>query len=196
MSKLHVVAVVASFALALPASRSSAQAIFGPGMQGVPDRSMQGRVTEGDTYTCSAAPGGSRIRANCDAAEEIANFKLDQQLKLALETPAPLEQCGASTTTEYRQLGAIARVNGTLEIKGCAAASGTVTIAVRVKDGSGEEKPLEFTEPWQRSDAKDVSFTGDYPIGEKTQIVDVLLSGLTCTCTGPTKEEPQPATEN
>ncbi|HVJ30756.1 MAG TPA: hypothetical protein VNA66_10645, partial [Gammaproteobacteria bacterium] len=53
---------------------------------------------------------------------------------------------------------------------------------VLVKDESGAEKRLEFTEPWQRGDERDVSFSADYPIGEQVELVDVHLSGLTCEC--------------
>jgi hypothetical protein len=151
---------------------------------------MQGRVLEGDVYTCSAAPGGSRIRPNCDVVEELE--ALEQEMK-RLRTPAPpIAQCGASTTTESRQLDTIARVSGKLEIRDCAAAAGTVTVAVVVKEKSGAEKPLEFTETWERSDDQDVSFASDYPIGENVQLVDVHLAGLTCTCADPFALPPVP----
>ena len=193
MSKLHLVAaLVALAALSLPASPAFAQQIFGQGMQGVPDRAIQGRVTEGDVYTCSAAPGGSRLRPNCDVTSEIS--QLQQEMKRLMAPRPPIAQCGASTTTESRQLDAIARVNGTLQIRDCAAAAGTLTIAVVVKADSGAEKPLEFTETWQRSDDQDVSFASDYPIGENVELVDVHLSGLTCTCADPfARPAPPPA---
>jgi len=183
MSKLHT--LVALAALSLSASPAFAQIIFG--QRGVSDRAMQGRVTEGDVYTCVAAPGGSRIRENCDVASEVERLqqiRMEQAMKQL--APPPLAQCGAATTTESRQLETIARVSGTLEIRDCAAAAGTVTVAVVVKDkSSGAEKPLEFTETWQRGDDQDVSFASDYPIGENVELVDVHLSGLTCTCTEP-----------
>jgi hypothetical protein len=194
MSKLTVVALAA---LSFPASPLFAQVIFGPGMRGVADRAIHGRATaDDDVYTCSAAPGGSRIRPNCDVAAEIEQLQQQQlQRELTrLQAPPPLAQCGASTTTESRQVDAIAHVNGTLEIRDCAAAAGTLTVAVIVKDKSGAEKPLEFTETWQRSDERDVSFTSEYPIGENVELVDVHLSGLTCTCADPfARPAPPPA---
>ena len=176
MSRIHLAALLALSALARPAL---AQVIFAPGMGAGADRGMQGRVTErDDIYTCQAAPGGSRVRENCEA--ETTTLKLEQQMRIAFKLnapPAPL-QCGASTTTRYQQRNTVARVSGTLEIHDCAAASGTFTVDVRVKDDSGVEKPLEFSQPWQRSDDQDVAFTADFPIGENVDLVSVSLRGL------------------
>lgn len=178
-------------ALALLASPAFAQIIFSPATGA--DRSIQGRATDrDDVYTCAAAPGGSRVRDNCET--ETTTLKLEQQMKISFKLnapPAPL-QCGASTTTRYQQRDTLARVSGTLEIRDCAAASGTFTVAVRVKDDSGVEKPLEFSQPWQRSDDQDVAFTADYPIGENVDLVSVSLRGLTCTCTGLLAEQEDP----
>jgi hypothetical protein len=194
MRQIHVTALVALAALALPAT-ALAQVIFGRGMRGVPDRAIEGRATDDDdVYTCAAAPGGSRIRPNCEVETETASFEIQQQLRIALNPPPlPDAQCGAATTTEYWQLDKVARVSGTLEIRDCTAASGTLTIAAVIKEESGEEKALEFSETWQRSDDNDVSFAGDYPIGENVDLVRVRLSGLTCTCTDLVIEE-EPAT--
>ena len=196
MSRTCVTTILALAALQLPASPAVAQVIFAPGMGGGVDTAIQGRATgRDDVYTCQAAPGGSRVRENCEVVTEIE--QLQQQMKMAkLLRPPPLVQCGARTTTEFRQLDAIARVNGTLEIKDCAAASGTLTVAVVVKDDGGAEKPLEFTETWQRADEKDVNFSADYPIGEKAELVDVHLSGLTCTCADPFEPPEPPAAEH
>ena len=195
MSKLYLAALVALAALSLPTSATFAQVIFGRGMGGVSDRAIHGRATaDDDIYTCSAAPGGSRIRPNCDVTEEIQRLQQEELRRLA-QPPPLLAQCGASTTTESRQLDTIARVNGTLEIKDCAAAAGTLTVAVVVKEESGAEKPLEFTETWQRSDDHDVSFASDYPIGENVELVDVHLSGLTCTCAHPFAQPVPPPKE-
>src|SRR5689334_1062013 len=173
MSRIHLVSLLALAALQLPASPALAQVIFAPGMGGGADTAIQGRATgRSDIYTCQGAPGGSRVRENCEVVTEIEQLQqLQQQQKIAkLLKPPPLLQCGASTTTEYQQRDAIAHVNGTLEIHDCAAASGTVTVAVVVKDDGGEEKPFEFTEKWQRTDDRDVSFAADYPIGPKVEL--------------------------
>src|SRR5512139_852109 len=157
MGRNNLTALLTLSGLALPAF---AQVIFAPNMGGGADRGTQGRVTDReDIYTCQAAPGGSRVRENCEAPE-TTTLKLEQQMRIAFKLnapPAPL-QCGASTTTRYQQRNTVARVSGTLEIHDCAAASGTFTVDVRVKDDSGAEKPLEFSQPWQRNDAQDVAF--------------------------------------
>jgi hypothetical protein len=195
MSKLTVAALVALAAVSLPASPVFAQIFVGSGARGMSDRGIEGRVTEGDVYTCVAAPGGSRIRPNCDVVEEIE--QLQKEMRRLQAPPPVLAQCGASTTTESQQLDTIARVKGTLEIRDCAAAAGTLTVAVVVKEKSGEEKPLEFTETWQRGDDRDVSFASDYAIGEDVELVDVHLSGLTCTCADPfAQPAPQPPAED
>jgi hypothetical protein len=169
--------------LAFPASTAFAQAIFRPGAGATP-RGIEGRATEDDDiYHCQGAPGGSRVRANCEFETETATFEMQQRLKIALKAPQlPGEQCGATTSTEYSQRDTIARVSGTLQITDCAAASGAFTVAVRVKDDSGAETPLEFRETWQRAGAEDVAFTADYPIGENMELVNVRLRGLSCTC--------------
>jgi hypothetical protein len=197
MSRTYVIAILALAALQLPASPAVAQVIFAPGRGGGIDTAIHGRATSrDDVYTCQAAPGGSRVRENCEVVTEIEQLQQQQKIAKLLRLP-PLVQCGASTTTEFRQLDAIARVNGTLEIHDCAAASGTLTVAVVVKDDGGAEKPLEFTETWQRADEKDVNFSADYPIGEKAELVDVHLSGLTCTCADPfAQPAPAPAKDS
>ena len=90
---------------------------------------------------------------------------MEQEIKLSFKLTAPptAAQCGATTTTAYQQRNTIARVNSTLEIADCTAASGAFTVALRVKDESGEEKPLEFSETWQRSDDENVSIHGRLP---------------------------------
>jgi hypothetical protein len=52
----------------------------------------------------------------------------------------------------------------------------------RVRDASGELKSIEFNETWQRDDAEDVKFAGDYPIGADVELVSARVRGLTCTC--------------
>jgi hypothetical protein len=98
-------------------------------------------------------------------------------------------QCAASTTIEYQQMNTAAHVDGKLEIAACKAASGTFKVAVRAEDASGEEKLLEFDETWQRQDTEDVAFTGDYPIGDDTELVSVRVRSLTCTCADSPKSE-------
>jgi hypothetical protein len=185
MSQIGVTALLALSALALLTSTAFAQApaLFPP----VPDRSGPG-VNDDDLPLCQAAGGGSRMRENCDIAEPKTE-RTEQELKISIELPAVRSgQCGATTTTEYYQVNTIARVNSKLQIVDCTVASGTFTVALRVRDENGEEKPLEFSETWQRSDDQDVTFAADYPIGENVELRSVRVRGLRCTCADPPSE--------
>lgn len=184
MSQLHVAAVLVLTMLALPISSASAQVIFGPGMAGGSDRSNPGSATEDSVPTCHASGGGSRTRkSNCEVGTEPSTVRHEQELKISIEIPAlQSTQCSATTTTEYLQLNTIARVNSKIQITDCTAASGTFTIAARVRDESGEDKQLEFNETWERSDDQEVQFTADYPIGENVELRSVRVRGLRCTC--------------
>lgn len=183
MSRIHVAALLALSVCALPASTAFGQVIFAPS-SGPSPTSNEGRATDRDDIVhCQAAAGGSRVRENCEL--ETTTVRAEQELKLSIKLNAPPanRQCSASTTTESQQRNTIARINGTLEIKDCTVASGTFTVALRVRDDSGEEKPpLEFSETWQRSDDANVAFTADYPIGENVELFSARLRGLTCTC--------------
>jgi len=77
----------------------------------------------------------------------------------------------------------MARVTGTVSITNCpAGTTGSFTLVARVRDEAGEIKPLEFSETWQRDDSQDHIFNGDYPIGEHTELVNVRVRNLTCSC--------------
>jgi hypothetical protein len=202
MSPLYRLALLALPLATLPCSTAGAQVIFGPGMQGGADRANQGRATESeDIYHCQGAPGGSRVRANCEVETETVRVEQEITLAIRLAPPPSALQCGASTTTASQQRDTIARINTTLEIKDCTVASGAFTVALLVKEENGQQKPLEFSETWQRSDDQDVQFTADYPIGDNTELVDVRLRGLRCTCADaadvePVLAEPAPLAEN
>ena len=123
--------------------------------------------------------------------EPTTTLVTEQALKIPIEARALSNaQCAATTTTEYLQRNTIARVNSILKIEDCAAASGAFTVAVRVRDESGEDKSLEFDETWQRSDDQDVKFAADYPIGENTELISVRVRRLSCTCADPAQEDP------
>jgi hypothetical protein len=95
-------------------------------------------------------------------------------------------QCEATTLTEYFQQGNMARVSGRVSIAACpAGTTGSYNLVARVRDESGEIKPLEFSETWQRDDAGDVAFNNDYPIGDDVELVSVRVRGLKCTCAQP-----------
>jgi hypothetical protein len=185
MRRLPIAALVALSALVLPASPGGAQVFFGGASQNTAGRATPGRAIEGDIYHCQGAPGGSRIRENCETETETVRLEQEIRLQFKLAPPPTELQCSASTTTASQQRNTIARINTTLEIRDCTAASGTFTVELRIKDDSGAEKALEFDEPWQRSDEADVQFTADYPIGENVELVNARLRRLTCTCGDP-----------
>lgn len=117
------------------------------------------------------------------AAQEPTVLRTEQELKFTIELPAPPSaQCDATISTGYHQRNTVARVASTIAVQGCAAASGSFAVAVRVRDESGTQQTLEFDETWQRSDDRDVSLTADYPIGENVELLSVRVRGMSCTC--------------
>ena len=186
MSRIHVAALLGLSAL-FPFAIAHGQVIFGGGNSDAISTSTQGSATERAVPQCQAAPGGSRMRrrdrGGCEELAE-AQVQTEQQINISLEAPQVNElQCEATTSTEYSQRNTVVRVTGTVDITNCPAGSaGTFNVVARVKDESGEIKPLEFQETWQRDDATDVAFTSDYPIGDNVDLVNVRVRNLRCTC--------------
>ena len=189
MSRIHVVALIAVSALAAPTSIALAQVIFGPGMSG-PDgtgplagSSTPGRVGRGEM--CAGTSGGSRVRPNCEPDAPATIAEIERELTASAELGALLNepQCEATTLTEYVQRNTMARVDGRISVANCpAGTTGTYAVVARVRDESGEIKPLEFSESWQRDDGEDVSFSADYPIGDNVDLLSVRVRDLRCTC--------------
>jgi hypothetical protein len=128
--------------------------------------------------------------ATAQAQREPTTVRVEQEIKIPIELPAlPNTRCEAAANSEYQQRNTIARLVSTIAVADCTAASGTFTATVRVRDESGEIKPLDFSETWQRSDDQDVKFTKDYPIGENVELLSVRVRGLRCTCADAPKEE-------
>jgi hypothetical protein len=124
------------------------------------------------------------------AGAQRSVFRTEQELTVSIEVPAlPSTECEATTAAAYEQRNTIARVEGTIKVEGCKAASGEFTVTVRIRDDSGEVKLLELMETWQRDDDQDVSFTADYPIGENVELMSARVRGLTCTCADPVAED-------
>lgn len=172
-TRISLTALVALSALAVPMSIPFAQTT-----------STQGSVQGGRVESCNARAGGSRMRASNCESEEPRTVRTEHNVTVRVELPASRgPQCEASVLTEYAQRGAMARVTGTVSIGSCpAGTTGAFTLVARIRDESGELKPLEFNETWQRDDAHDVRFTGDYPLGESVELVSVRVRNLTCTC--------------
>jgi hypothetical protein len=64
---------------------------------------------------------------------------------------------------------------------------------VRVRDESGEIKPPESGEEWQRSDDQAVRSRADYPIGKNVELLSARVRNLRCTCGDPPVEKPPQA---
>jgi hypothetical protein len=184
MSRTHVTAILVLSALAVPNSTVFAQAMA---PSGVPSTGHQGRVKD-DVATCQAASGGSRVRANCEKDAAATTVRTEQTLKVSLEPPPQPSalQCQASATTNYDQSNMVARVDGTISVRNCSSGSaGTYNLVVRVRDEKGEINSLDFSDQWQRSDAQDVKFAADYPIGQNVDLLSVRVHDLHCTCADP-----------
>jgi len=174
----RITAFVALSALVLPAAPSFAQTTFNN--NNVSDTATQGRV--GDAAMCQGTAGGSRVRQNCE--QDQTTVRVQAKLRNAPEAPsAPL--CEATTLTEYNQRNNVARVTGKISLANCpAGTTGTYSIVARVKDETGEIKPIEFSEIWQNDAAQDVPFAADYPIGDNVELVNLRVRNLKCTCVG------------
>ena len=185
MSRIRVT-VLALSTLALPVSIACAQQIFSSA--GTAPTSNQGSATGKNVPQCQAPPGGSRVRkrdqGDCEAVGEATTAQAEQQINVKLDVPQPEAlQCEATTLTEYQQRNNVARVTGSVSVTNCPAGSaGTFDVVARVKDDSGEIKPIEFAESWQREDTEDSPFAGEYPIGENVELVNVRIRNLKCTC--------------
>ena len=95
-------------------------------------------------------------------------------------------QCEASTLTEFQQRNNLARVSGTVSLSMCpAGTTGSFTLVARIRDDTGEIRPIEFNETWQRADDADHIFNSDYPIGDNVELLSVRVRGLSCTCATP-----------
>lgn len=187
MTRIRITVLLALSTLAIASiSIADAQQIFGGG--GTAPTSNQGSATGENVPQCQAAPGGSRMRkrdqGDCAAVGEAAVVRTEQQIKVSLDVPQPeVLQCEATAQTEYEQRNNVARVKGSVSIANCPGGSaGTFDVVARVKDESGEIKTIEFGEKWQRADKGDSPFTGDYPIGDNVDLMNVRIRNLKCTC--------------
>jgi len=194
MSRIHLTAWLALSILAVLTSNVSAQLIFNNSMSRGDNGPMPGSANQGGidgTKVCQGAPGGSRVRGACEDMVPTRDETVRAEFKLPPLPPrssAPL--CEASTLTEYSQQGSLAHIAGTVSIANCpAGTTGAFDLVARVKDESGEIKPLQFSEAWELDDARDVTFKGEYPIGDDVELVSVRVRNLLCTCAQPAEAD-------
>ncbi len=185
MSRIPVAALLALSALAFPTSPVLAQVFVRPPPPASPQSRVGGVNDRNDVQLCAAAPGGSRVRPNCEEPE-TTTLRVTQELKLSIELAGDPEPAmrghDHDRVPATRHLRARRWRDRDLGLHG---GRRSLHVAVRVKGESGEEKVLEFSETWQRSDDRDVIFAADYPIGEDVELVNVRVRSLTCTCADP-----------
>jgi hypothetical protein len=189
MSRIRLVSAMGLTVFALATSHAVAQ-VFERAEP--PPFEAPGRVFDrSDVPMCGTTAGASRVRSKACEPEGPTQ---EEQLVIRAQPidlpPLPVPQCEATATTEYRQVAAVARVDSTISLAVCpAGSSGEFTFVMRVEDDSGEIRPLEFKETWQRNDSQDVKVAADYPIGEDVELVNVRMRGLICTCVEPASGE-------
>ena len=146
------------------------------------------RTLSGEVPTCQSLSSASRLRVAC-GEEEPAVRRVETEVTILEEVSVQeSRQCAAEIEVEYFQRDTIARVNGVIENRICAASNGHYEIEARVRHENGETETLVFAEAWQRYDDQPVVFTADYPIGEKVELTRLRSRGLRCTC-GDTNDE-------
>jgi hypothetical protein len=117
-------------------------------------------------------------------AQAAAGAQPQGQGEFTIQVAAPdaAPMCVASVSTGYFQANTQARVESTIQIEGCAAASGKYTIAARIRNTAGETETLEFEETFQRADDQTMTLKRDYPIGENVELVNVRTRAVRCEC--------------
>jgi hypothetical protein len=133
----------------------------------------------------------SRVVVDKDKHTHLTTLSIEKTLPVELHAQVKQQPCDPTMAIRYEQRNTVAWVEGTIENPSCAACAGEYTMAVRVRDGSGESKTLEFPGKWQRADDKPVQFTAEYPVGANVDIVNVHSKNLHCVCAA--SEEPASA---
>ena len=113
--------------------------------------------------------------------------KLDLRLDAPITVSGTLKvpqnaYCAATYAVEYTQKDTKVGVAGVIDNKDCAASSGEYKLLVRVRGETGDVKTLDFLGSWQRDDDAPVKFSGDYPIGNNVDLVNVRVVQVRCTC--------------
>ena len=138
----------------------------------------------------------SRVVVDKDRQTHTTTVSVAKELPIEIRTHiGSTPTCQPTMSISYEQRNDVARVEGTIENEACAACTGDYTIAVRIRDESGESKTLEFPATWQRADDRPVTFTTDYPIGANVDIVSVRSKSLHCVCVAvvpPSADAPKP----
>jgi hypothetical protein len=127
-----------------------------------------------------------------NAQDEPTTFKINGGAPIELKAPPPVPSsaCQAVIALSFHQRNTLARVEGSIENTMCAASSGDYELTVTYKGLDGEQKMLEFTETWQRSDGETVMFVSDYEIGENVDLMRVRARRAHCVCAEAGAQQP------
>ena len=135
-----------------------------------------------DEPAASSADQSSRLTVDKNKKTHITTISAAKDIPIDIQTTIKGPSCEPTMAIRYEQRNTVARVEGTIENPTCAACSGEYTIAVRIRDESGESKTLEFDGQWQRVDDQPVKFTADYPVGANVDLLNVRTKSLRCVC--------------
>jgi hypothetical protein len=137
---------------------------------------------------CKGA-SGSRIESQtgCEELSTGATVVIEHELEITTRVEGGVietHQCQADVTLSYVQKNTLASVEGMIGNRTCAASRGSVVLSVRTRNEQGEQATQEFTQSWERDDARPVSFEAEFPIGENVDLTRVRATAVQCTCTG------------
>lgn len=136
----------------------------------------------GDEPAAGAADRASKVTVDKNRQTHVTTIAAAKDIPIEIEANVKGRSCDSTMAIEYEQRNTVARVEGTIENPSCAACTGEYTIAVRIRDESGESKTLEFPGKWQRADDKPVKFRADYPVGANVDVLNVRAKALHCVC--------------
>lgn len=141
---------------------------------------------EASVQTCNR-DNSSRLPSESGCGEAgrdpvIVEYKIPGPTITVTTPEITTRACMATIAISYTQSNTVAEVEGTIEGAECAAASGTYSVAVVTRDGSGELKTQEYVEQWQREDNQTFAFRAEYPIGENVDLVRARANKVQCRC--------------
>jgi hypothetical protein len=135
-----------------------------------------------DEPAAGSAGQPSRLAVDKNPRTHSTTISVSREIPIEIQTTIKGHSCDPTMAIRYEQRNTVARVEATIENPSCAACSGEYTIAVRVRDDSGESKTLEFEGQWQRADDKPVQFTTDYAVGTNVDVLSVRAKSVHCVC--------------
>ncbi len=123
----------------------------------------------------------------------VVKQTLEQEFTVDLPMQRLKPPCKGQIQLEYLQYDTIARVETALEGTICPIADMSFALVVRTRlaDNSVNSARTEYT--WNSKDAGPVPGSGDHPIGDDVDLVDVRAKNFKCSCETPSAA-PEPPT--